>query len=169
MVIEDLYNMHVLAWLLLILISYLTKRTMILHYNGEASSPRDLPGSSPQGAFLGIFFFIIKYNAAALRPRIPRLTQLTQPVSCTKRREERRHAPRQHAPETGCPETLCPETLCPGGQYAPGDTMPRDTMPRRHYALVDDMPRRHYAPVDDMPRWTTCPGGRYARLDNMPR
>ena len=88
MVIEDLFNMNVPAWLLLILISYLTNRTMILHYKGEASSPRDLPGSSPQGAFLGIFFFIIKYNAAALRPRIPRLTQLTQPVSCTKRRSK---------------------------------------------------------------------------------
>ena len=86
MVIEDLYNMHVPAWLLLILISYLTNRTMILHYNGEASSPRDLPGSSPQGAFLGIFFFIIKYNAAALRPVIPRLTHLTEPVDCNKRR-----------------------------------------------------------------------------------
>ena len=78
--------MHVPAWLLLILISYLTNRTMILHYNGEASSPRDLPGSSPQGAFLGIFFFIIKYNAAALRPVIPRLTHLTEPVDCNKRR-----------------------------------------------------------------------------------
>ena len=88
MVIEDLFNMHVPAWLLLILISYLTKRTMILHYNGEESSPRDLAGSSPQGAFLGIFFFIIKYNAAALRPSIPRLTQLTEPVNCTKRRSK---------------------------------------------------------------------------------
>ena len=54
MVIEDLYNMHVPSWLLLILISYLTERTMILHYNGEAASPRDLPGSSPQGAWHGI-------------------------------------------------------------------------------------------------------------------
>ena len=45
MVIEDLFNMNVPAWLLLILISYLTKRTMILHYKGEASSPRDLPGT----------------------------------------------------------------------------------------------------------------------------
>ena len=100
MVIEDLYNMHVPAWLLLILISYLTKRTMILHYNCEASSPRDLPGSSPQGAFLGIFFFIIKYNAAALRPVIPRLTG---PLGCTKTRSNcklelcNRHSNNMHA------------------------------------------------------------------------
>ena len=31
-------------------------------------------GSSPQGAFLGIFFFIVKYNGAAFRPKIPRIT-----------------------------------------------------------------------------------------------
>ena len=65
--------MHVPPWLLLILISYLTKRSMILSYRGARSSPRSLPGSSPQGAFLGIFFFIVKYNGAALRPLIPRL------------------------------------------------------------------------------------------------
>ena len=73
MVIEDLYDMHVPSWLLLILISYLTQRTMVLSYNGATSSPRDLPGSSPQGAFLGIFFFIVKYNGASMRPSIPRL------------------------------------------------------------------------------------------------
>ena len=73
MVIEDLYDMHVPSWLLLILISYLTQRTMVLSYNGATSSPRDLPGSSPQGAFLGIFFFVVKYNGASLRPSIPRL------------------------------------------------------------------------------------------------
>ena len=73
MVIEDLFDMHVPPWLLLILISYLTKRSMILSYRGARSSPRSLPGSSPQGAFLGIFFFIVKYNGAALRPLIPRL------------------------------------------------------------------------------------------------
>jgi hypothetical protein len=73
MVIEDLHDMHVPPWLLLILISYLTQRSMVLTYNGATSSPRDLPGSSPQGAFLGIFFFVVKYNGASLRPRIPRL------------------------------------------------------------------------------------------------
>ena len=52
---------------------------MILTYDGAAASPKNLPGSSPQGAFLGIFLFIVKYNGAALRPNIPRLTfQLNQ-------------------------------------------------------------------------------------------
>ena len=74
MVIEDLHDMHVPPWLLLILISYLTERSMVLTYKDATSSPRSLPGSSPQGAFLGIFFFIVKYNAASLRPQIPRIT-----------------------------------------------------------------------------------------------
>ena len=47
--------------------------SMILIHNGASSSPKSLPGSSPQGAFLGIFFFVLKYNAASMRPAIPRL------------------------------------------------------------------------------------------------
>ena len=78
LVIEDLYDMHVPPWLLLILCSYLTERSMILTYNGASSSSKPLPGSSPQGAFLGIFFFVIKYNAASLRPSIPRVLMNTE-------------------------------------------------------------------------------------------
>ena len=78
MVIEDLHDMHVPSWLLLILISYLTGRSMVLTYKGATSSPRSLPGSSPQGAFLGIFFFIVKYNGASLRPQIPRILLHTE-------------------------------------------------------------------------------------------
>ena len=73
LVIEDLHDMHVPPWLLLILISYLSGRSMILSYNGASSSPKHLPGSSPQGVFLGIFFFIVKYNGVSLRPSIPRI------------------------------------------------------------------------------------------------
>ena len=47
---------------------------MILTYKGVSSSPHPLPGCSPQGAFLGIFLFIVKFNGAALRPYIPRIT-----------------------------------------------------------------------------------------------
>ena len=56
---------------------------MVLTYNGSSSSPRRLPGSSPQGAFLGIFFFIVKYNGASLRPPIPRIMFQQEPESCT--------------------------------------------------------------------------------------
>ena len=72
LVIEDLADMHVPGWLLLILISYLTERSMFMRHKGASSSRKFLPGSSPQGAFLGILLFIIIFNGAALRPSIPR-------------------------------------------------------------------------------------------------
>ena len=68
LLIQDLYDMHTPAWLLNILISYLSNRTMVMTYNGEQSSPKDLPGGGPQGAYLGGLIFIIKYNGAFLRP-----------------------------------------------------------------------------------------------------
>ena len=81
--------MKVPGWLLKILISYLTERSMVLRYQGKTSSPRSLPGSAPQGVFLGCFFFMIKFNGAFLRPDIPRPFPKTAPLmlstanSCT--------------------------------------------------------------------------------------
>ena len=100
MVIEDLYDMHVPPWLLLILSSYLTERSMILTYQGASSTPRSLPGSSPQGAFLGIFFFVVKYNAASLRPKIPKITlsnECRKNLSKCKLKHCRKHESDMHA------------------------------------------------------------------------
>ena len=47
-----------------------------MRYKGATSSRRTLPGSSPQGAFLGILLFIIIFNGALLRPSIPRPNSL---------------------------------------------------------------------------------------------
>ena len=82
LLIQDLYDMHTPAWLLLIIISYLSNRTMVLTFNGEESSSKDLPGGGPQGAFLGGIIFIIKYNGAFLRPPIPPL--MSGPVTKSK-------------------------------------------------------------------------------------
>ena len=71
-VIEDLFDMKVPGWLLLILVSYISDRKMVLSYRGVLSSLRLLPGSSPQGTVLGVILFIIIFNGAALRPSIPR-------------------------------------------------------------------------------------------------
>ena len=87
-VIEDLNDMHVPPWLLRILSSYLSERSMIMYFNGVSSSPRVLNGSSPQGAFLGIFFFIIKFNGAALRPPVPRNSILHCPQSLAKCKDD---------------------------------------------------------------------------------
>ena len=75
MVIQDLFDMHTPAWLLKILISYLSDRSMYLNHNGAQSSLKMLPGGGPQGAYLGGLIFIIKYNGAFLRPPIPRCIQ----------------------------------------------------------------------------------------------
>ena len=45
---------------------------MFMRYKGATSSRKMLPGSSPQGAFLGILLFIIIFNGALLRPAVPR-------------------------------------------------------------------------------------------------
>ena len=71
-VIEDLHDMRVPGWMLLILISYLSDRKMTLKFKNILSSLRSLPGSSPQGTVLGVILYIIIFNGAALRPRIPR-------------------------------------------------------------------------------------------------
>ena len=73
LLIEDLYKMKVPAWLLKILMSYLSERTMILKVNNKVSSSKSLPAGVPQGAFLGGLIFIIKFNGALRRPSIPRI------------------------------------------------------------------------------------------------
>jgi hypothetical protein len=73
MVIEDLYDMHTPGWILSLLCSYLSSRTLILQYQNVTSSPpRDLPGGYSAGTQLGGFLFIIKFNGICLRPSIPR-------------------------------------------------------------------------------------------------
>ena len=72
LVIEDLSDMNVPGWILQILVSYLTDRSMYMRYQGQSSSKKLLPGSCPQGAYLGILLFIIIFNGALLRPSIPR-------------------------------------------------------------------------------------------------
>ena len=74
--------MHTPPWLLNIVISYLSERSMSLTFNGSKSSRKMLPGGGPQGAYLGGLIFIIKYNGAFLRPPIPRPFQ--GPVSKAK-------------------------------------------------------------------------------------
>ena len=64
--------MHTPSWLLKIVVSYLTGKTMKLSYLGEVSASRSLPAGSPEGSFLGGLIFIINFNGAFLRPPVPR-------------------------------------------------------------------------------------------------
>ena len=72
-VIEDLHDFHAPGWLLAILFSYLSARTMTMTYGKSTYTPRRLPGSNPQGALIGGLIFTVKYNGACLRPTIPRI------------------------------------------------------------------------------------------------
>ena len=72
LVVEDLYDMHVPGWVLVLLCSYLKDRSMVLTYQKAKSSQRTLPGGFGAGPFLGGLLFIIKFNGACLRPPVPR-------------------------------------------------------------------------------------------------
>ena len=52
-------DMQIPVYLILMIISYLTKRKMRVRYNGVYSSEQDLPGGSPQGGLLSIVIFCI--------------------------------------------------------------------------------------------------------------
>ena len=67
LLIQDLFDMHTPAWLLRIIFSYLSGRSMFLSYKGAQSKQKLLPGGGPQGAFLGGIIFMLKFNGAFLR------------------------------------------------------------------------------------------------------
>ena len=79
LLIQDLYDMHTPPWLLNILVSYLSDRSMVMSHMGQTSISRALPGGGPQGALLGGIIFIVKFNGAFLRPPIP--SHIKGPIS----------------------------------------------------------------------------------------
>ena len=72
LVVEDLHSMHLPGWILAILSSYLSERSMVLSNQKAESTQRPLPGGFPAGTYLGGILFIVKFNGACLRPPIPR-------------------------------------------------------------------------------------------------
>ena len=54
LVIQDLFDMHTPAWLLRIVISYLSDRSMYLTFRGAKSSKKMLPGGDPKGRILEV-------------------------------------------------------------------------------------------------------------------
>ena len=58
-VIVRLSDWGVPGWLLRILISYLSGRSMILRYKGAQSSRHSMPGGTPQGALLGVLLYLV--------------------------------------------------------------------------------------------------------------
>ena len=72
LVIEDLFLMKCPSFLLRILFSYLSDRSIIVNYKGESAKRQLLPAGGPQGTVLGIIIFIVKFNGALRRPSIER-------------------------------------------------------------------------------------------------
>ena len=60
--ITKLSDMGVPAWLLRIVMSFLSDRTMVVRYKGATSSEKRLPGVGPQGTLLGLLLFIVLIN-----------------------------------------------------------------------------------------------------------
>ena len=76
LVLEDLHNMmhgspHA-GWVLNLVCSYLSNRSMVLTYRQARSIEKSLPGGFSAGTWLGGLLFIIKFNGACLRPPVPR-------------------------------------------------------------------------------------------------
>ena len=70
--IQDLFDMKCPSWLLRIVFSYLSERSLIVTYRGATAAPKSLPAGAPQGTFLGVVIFIVKVNRFLLRPKVPR-------------------------------------------------------------------------------------------------
>ena len=63
-IITKLSDMGVPAWLLKVVMGFLTNRRMIVKYGGKQSSTKYLPGGGPQGTLLGLFLFLVLINDA---------------------------------------------------------------------------------------------------------
>ena len=78
--VELLSELGVPGWLLQIVIGFLENRQMEVHYKGEKSNKRWLPGGGPQGTILGMFLFLILINAAGFKEKIRNTGEIiTQP------------------------------------------------------------------------------------------
>ena len=62
--ITKLSDMGVPSWLLKIVMSFLSDRSMTVRYKGAKSSRKSLPGGGPQGTLLGLLLFLVLINDA---------------------------------------------------------------------------------------------------------
>ena len=76
MVIENLHDMHSPGWILVLLCSYLSSRSLTLTYLKKTFSSQDMPGGYGDRTWLGGFLFISKFNGICLCPPIPRTNDI---------------------------------------------------------------------------------------------
>ena len=64
LLITKLSDIGVPAWLLRVVMAFLSDRRMVVRYKGEQSSMKELPGGGPQGTLLGLLLFLVIINDA---------------------------------------------------------------------------------------------------------
>ena len=62
--ITKLADWGVPAWLLKIVIGFLTERELVVVYKGEESESKSMPGGGPQGTIVGMILFLVLINDA---------------------------------------------------------------------------------------------------------
>ena len=67
LLITKLSDMGVPAWLLKLVIAFLSDRRMIVRYKGKQSSVKNLPGGGPQGTLLGLLLFLVLITSWVLK------------------------------------------------------------------------------------------------------
>ena len=60
--VTKLSDMGVPAWLLKVVMAFLSNRRMLVRYKGKLSSIKNLPGGGPQGTLLGLLLFLVLIN-----------------------------------------------------------------------------------------------------------
>jgi hypothetical protein len=67
LLITKLSDMSVPAWLLKLVMAFLSNRSMVVRYKGATSSSKPLPGGGPQGTLLGLLLFLVLINDAGFK------------------------------------------------------------------------------------------------------
>ena len=83
--VTKLSDMGVPSWLLKIIISFLSDRTMIVRYKGETSGVKKLPGGGPQGALLGLLLFLVLVNDVGFKNQSNENGEI---ITCKKRMKQ---------------------------------------------------------------------------------
>ena len=68
--ITKLSDMNVPAWLLKIVMAFLSNRTMMVRFKGAKSANKSLPGGGPQGTLLGLLLFLVLINDAGFENQV---------------------------------------------------------------------------------------------------
>ena len=68
--ITKLSDMGAPSWLLRIVMSFLSNRSMVVRYKGAKSSTKSLPDGGPQGTLLGLLLFLVLINDAGFSDQI---------------------------------------------------------------------------------------------------